>query len=311
MSHVNDAVRLVGASPVDFGLVTAVDHQRNVSTTTPETGAPYDPQRRVQREEPTVTWETEAIKQVLDEIPLSGLCIAAGKPKTALRYYANKLDACGTEGRTDADENLMAEMIRAQVYLQSLKVSQESAAVASLIAHAMTTSAKGNPITQVYDQAMQTPVTTGDGILTFGLYGFDLLGSALEDIADVSIEYSPDVKKPPVANGTRWPSKLYAAKFRQTVKLNLNDPTILDRILTDNIGQATQANTELQLVQLNPDGSWVDPTATSHIKIPIKGTAYQGTAYQKSGDELSSSDLTIESFGTTAPLLHNTGVALE
>lgn len=318
MSHVNDRVRFTTATnPVDIGLVTSLRSQLNSQLTSPATGDPYDKSRRVVRQEPTVNFTTEAIRQVLDLVGLQGLCFDADdatKTHKTMRYVGNRLEVCGTTGRSDASDHLHGISQKGLLLLESLNFSADQAVTVSLMAHLLTNASKDPPIAQTYDQALLSAINLTQNPhaeKAFAFYGFTLLGSALTEIESGSIEfrYEP-VEKPREPNGTVWPGKVRIGKYRQIVRLNLSDPAILDDIVTNTGDKVTLADTELQLVQIDPDNHWVDTASTEHIKIPIEGKAYVGTAYQADGENTSSSDLTIETFKSTAPILFQTGVAL-
>lgn len=311
MSHVNNRFRFNHATtPVDVP-VTSVNSQTNTTTVAPETGDPYDLSRRVVRSEPVVSFTTEALQIILDLIGLSGLCFGPSKTYTSARYLANLLDGCGTEGRSDGTDHLMGALNQGNAYLGKLRVEQGKPATISVNCHGLTDkTSKAQPLSQVYDQALISGFTDPDAFQAFAFYGFNLLGTALEDVSSVEIDYQVTIKKPPVANGTIWPSKLYASKFRQIMRLELGDPTLLDRVIAADAAAVTQANTELQLVRDDPDSGWVAENVAQHLRIPINGKAYVGSAYEASGGEPSTADLTIESTGVTAPVLHNTDVVL-
>ncbi|TWT35318.1 hypothetical protein KOR34_02080 [Posidoniimonas corsicana] len=318
MSHVNDRIRLTTASdPVDIGLVTAIRSQLNSQLTAPATGAAYDRARRVVRQEPTVSFTTEAIKQALDLVGLQGLCFDAddaGTTHKEFRYLANRLEMCGTEGRADDDVHLAGVSQRGLVLLDQLQLSPDQAATLSLTSHLLTNATGDAPLAQAYDQALAAAINltqNPDAEKAFAFYGFTLLDAALAEVTSVSIQFNYEpLEKPREPNGTIWPSKARVGKYRQTIDVNLSDPSVLDSIVASIGEPVTQADTELQLVQIDPDGHWVDPASSAHIKIPIAGKVYVGSAYQADGEGTSTSDITIETASGAAPLLLQTGVAL-
>ena len=318
MSHIHDRVRLTTATnPVDMGLVTSIRAQLNNQTDAPAVGGAFDPYRRLTLQQPDVSFGTEAIKQALDLVGITGLCFDAedaNKTHKEFRYLANRLDACGTEGRDDGDVHLAGVSKKGLLLLQSLSFSQSQPSRCSLIGYCLTNVAKDPALTQVYDQSLQTAINltqNPDAEKSFAFYGFNLLGNALPEVTDGTIDFEYVLERPQEANGTIWPGKIRIVKYRQRVRLNLSDPTILTRIVAESGSKVTHANTELQLVQIDPDGHWTTLTDTDHIKIPIEGKAYIGAAYQSDDESSSSSDLVIESAKTTAPLLFQTDVFLQ
>lgn len=292
----------VGDKP-GFGALTAAGLDLSPQTVSPQSGKTYDSVISMIRQEPMMRLTTQAVREVLNEIGLSGRCIQSnvGGGENGAEIYGEKHDLCGVNGRASGSVNFRASAHSGAIYLESLTVSADGVASISFIVHALTNSAGDDPFTIVENVALPS---TGYSIVRdqmYGLWKTKIVTVETEDIQRVTFNFGVSVEKPPTANGTIYPNRMRLRKVRPSVRLFTTDLDLIDGSPLSRTGTpVTHADSEIRLVKLEPDGDYLDTTDSEHIKIGLSGMAYITSPYGTSGDAVAGTEIVVQGRQTSA-----------
>lgn len=302
------------AAAVTLRCVSDINHDLNITTVGPDSGATFQESRFVGERKPEVTAAVAALKSLLDVVTVLGTnCITADGSHPGVRAFMQSHAPCVANARTAGSNHQRLTIAKAHLLVTSLGGQKGQTAYANVRVINLSTDGETDPDAVVYNAALPATFVKDEEFVitepTIGGFTFDpkfVLGWSLDTgIAATVI----------VPAGSIYPTHVDIGKALPRLTIQHNDAGLMDaaKIPAGGINCA-HADTYFYLRKRDPSNAngLLAKASTVHIKGTMAGFAYHSKRYSASGSGVGSGEVTVESIEGVGgvPLTLTTGVAI-
>jgi hypothetical protein len=288
----NDAIEFDtetdAGSPIVISGVTEAGESLNTSVNAAETGGPYGAEPSIGQVSPVLTFATEQLETIVDNIGLMGKCIDSGVGNPGFTSYWARHDPCGPNGRAATSVHYSNIFGDGHAIIESITANAGQSATVRLQIHGLSSDGETTPIARAWNVAL--PTWPADDAYT--LAGVLFAGNLIETVTSISINYNVQFTKP-VTGSFKYPTMFDPLKAVPSVTLTFDDP---EEILTNIIDPASQITetgrfftstlTKLQFrrtVAASGDATPYSKASSEHLTCAINGLAHVPTPYTAAG----------------------------
>lgn len=290
----NDAVAIHTAADASTAIVisgvTETGESLNTTLVSADTGAAYPEQPTIGQVSPVITFATEMLEMIIDNIDLAGKLIDSDGTHPGFISYFAKHDPAQPNGRATGAVHGSTTFGDGQIVIESITADAGQSAIARLQVHALSSDGETSPIARAWNVTLPTwPVDDA-----YKLAGVIVDGTLVETIRSMTINYNAQSEKP-ITGSFRYPVLYDPVKVAPSITLTFDDPQeILDSILgggdvqiTEEGKRLTSTSTALQFRRSMdiPTGTGAPFAKASleHITCDINGFAHTPTPMGASG----------------------------
>lgn len=296
----NDSFQLHGlingvaqSSAVTLRCLSEIEHNANIKTIEPETGAPYVETSFVEEEKPELATSVCALASLLDVVGINGAnCITADGSHPGIRAFMQAHNACAANGRASGSGHQRVTVAKSHLVIGRLGGASQKTAYASIKVHELSADGDAACDAVVYNAALPGTIVDNEEFViatpTVADFRFDP-----ESVLNWWID--PGVKLTSIipAGGTR-PTVVYIEKVPATIMIEHNDGSLEDaaKIPRDGI-ECTHANTVFPLRKRDEFGHLIALASSVHIGITAAGFAFHSRRYRASGSGIATGEVTV------------------
>lgn len=296
-----------------FRCLTEIQHNLNITTVGPDSGATYDETRFIGEKKPEITTSLAALTSLFADVSILGQnCLTADGSHPGAKAFMQSHNACAANARTAGSNHQQVTVAKGHILVTGLGANRGATAYAAVRLIELSTDGVTDPDAVVYNVAMPSTFTSDEEFVLGGLVTVGGISIADENLLgwqlDTGIEASVIVPA-----GSVFATVVDITKVRPRIRIQHDDTSLLAgaKIPTDGL-ECAHADTELFLQARDPLGGLVAKATTDHIKITAAGYAYHSRRYQASGTAVGTGEIMIECIEGVGgvPLTLTTGVAI-
>jgi len=300
-------------SAVTVGTLRQLAHQLNSSIIAPETGDVYDVMQVVAEQRPTMGFASYALATILNNVALAGKVVASDGTHPGIVAYAQSHDAAQANARGASGTHLSLTWGQGLLSIDRITCEKGGLAEISLTMRGTTPDGDTAPVVVAYNASLPASPVINE---IFGLGKAQVLGTTVDRIQSVSIDFNPQAELPTDA-GSIWPQFIDIQKVPMTTTIVTEDPEWLTpgARIEFNGKQTTASDTFLNFLKHEvtttaaaSGGSFDDFAQLVHIKGTLTGLVHVTDHYSASGAGISTTQIQIASMALSgvAPLVIDT-----
>lgn len=310
--YVNYAVKIDTPTVANkvLGTIRNLSHVLNSQVIEPDTGDPYSVAKYFGSQSPEVPFATNAIKTVLDNIGLTGLCITDDATHVGFAFFKQKLDPCGVNGRASSN-HMSVTFAKGHVFIEQISAARGGEAEMTLRFHGLSEDDLTQPQVIAYNATL--PATKVDNE-HYALGKAKILGSTVDKITNLTVAYNPVFQKAMAAD-CLWPGEIILQRINALTTITTEDPEWLENdVPLEGAYAEHDGETEIWLLARDVDstpasgGGFQDFASALHISATLSGLIHVTTHVDGSGNATGQTTIQIESTydGTNAPIIWDT-----
>ena len=302
-----------GGTEVVVGGITDVNISTNTETSSGNSGYIFDERRNLISQEPTATFTTSDVGQLLGNLGIAGACLDG----TTGWYAQVAKQSCG--GVASGSVHGKYQITDGVIHLDSLSADARADATVGAPVHAIY-DGENSPLASTFNNAKWDTAALPNQY-TLGACAISLSDDSgateavqlvLNALSSAHIDFGVQLNKRAGPESV-WPTFGAVTKVTPTITLagieigamdDTNGIKLLGRMARQG-PSGTLAITVLQLRRRGMSGGFASSTATEHSRIKASGLAYVTQPYAASGQDYGEINITIECThdGTNAPLV--------
>lgn len=306
------AFTVEGGSEVIVGGISDINISTNTETSSGNSGNIYDERRNLISQEPTATFTTSDVGQLLASLGIAGACLdgTAGWYAQVVKQGCGGVEAGSVHGKYQIADGLIT--------LDNLSADARTDATVSATVHAIY-DGENNPLITTFNNAKWDTATLPNQY-TLGACAISLSDDSgateavqlvLNDLSSANIDFGAEVNKRGGPENV-WPTFGAVTKVTPSITLagieigamdDTNGIKLLGRMARQG-PSGIVANTVIQLRRRGMSGGFASSASAEHVRIKASGLAYVTQPYAASGQDYGEINITIECThdGTNAPI---------